>query len=174
MVSRQLGWVVRPEISFTVEGERGVIDLVAWHAAARALLVIELKTDIVDVGELLGTFGSQTPTGAWVGACLPIDGGRANRGRSPAVADAARVRNARGRPATPLWLAAPSGPLGAIAFMPDRQDAKARQRLATVRRVRPLNGARRPGSSERGPRSGGGPDGVSAAGRRSTALADAG
>jgi len=26
------GWVVRPEVSFQVYGERGAVDLVAWHA----------------------------------------------------------------------------------------------------------------------------------------------
>jgi transcriptional regulator with XRE-family HTH domain len=49
-------WTIAPEVSFAIRGERGVIDLVAWHAEARALLIIELKTDIVDVNELLGTF----------------------------------------------------------------------------------------------------------------------
>lgn len=51
------GWTVRPEVSFAHFGERGVIDLLAWHAATRTLLVIELKTDIVDVGELIATLG---------------------------------------------------------------------------------------------------------------------
>jgi len=48
------GWVLRPEVSFAVYGERGVIDILAWHAGHRALLVIELKTDIVDVNALVG------------------------------------------------------------------------------------------------------------------------
>jgi hypothetical protein len=42
-------------VSFSIYGERGVIDLLLWHPGRRALLVIELKTDIVDVGEMLGT-----------------------------------------------------------------------------------------------------------------------
>jgi len=48
-------WVVAPEVSFAVYGERGVIDILAWHPGRRALLVIELKTDIADVNELVGT-----------------------------------------------------------------------------------------------------------------------
>jgi transcriptional regulator with XRE-family HTH domain len=39
-------WVIEPEVSFAVYGERGVIDVFAWHPARRALLVIELKTDM--------------------------------------------------------------------------------------------------------------------------------
>jgi transcriptional regulator with XRE-family HTH domain len=49
------GWLVAPEVSFSIFGERGVIDLLAYHAPTRSLLVIELKTLIVDVGELVGT-----------------------------------------------------------------------------------------------------------------------
>ncbi|MBA3779763.1 MAG: hypothetical protein H0X16_10790 [Chloroflexi bacterium] len=41
------GWVFAPEVSFAIYGERGIIDILAWHPGRRALLVIELKTDIV-------------------------------------------------------------------------------------------------------------------------------
>jgi transcriptional regulator with XRE-family HTH domain len=49
------GWQTRPELSFSIYGERGVVDLVAYHAASSALIVIELKTAIIDVNELVGT-----------------------------------------------------------------------------------------------------------------------
>ena len=49
-------WILAPEVSFSIYGERGVIDILAWHPGRRALLVIELKTEIVDVNELIGTF----------------------------------------------------------------------------------------------------------------------
>jgi transcriptional regulator with XRE-family HTH domain len=59
LVARHLvrlpGWVSQPEVSFAVYGERGIIDILAWHPGRRALLVIELKTDIADVNELVGT-----------------------------------------------------------------------------------------------------------------------
>ena len=48
------GWTIVPEVSFSIYGERGVIDILAWHAATRCLLVIELKTLIVDVQALVG------------------------------------------------------------------------------------------------------------------------
>jgi hypothetical protein len=41
-------------VSFSIYGERGVIDLVAWHREREALCVIELKTAIADVNELVG------------------------------------------------------------------------------------------------------------------------
>jgi transcriptional regulator with XRE-family HTH domain len=49
------GWTVFPEVSFSIYGERSVVDQLAWHAAARHLIVIELKTEFVDFNELLGT-----------------------------------------------------------------------------------------------------------------------
>ena len=51
-----LGWNARPEVSFNFRGERGLVDIVAWHAETRTLLLIEVKTEVVDVGELFGTF----------------------------------------------------------------------------------------------------------------------
>lgn len=55
MFTDQPGWLIAPEVSFSVYGERGVIDILAFHAASGCLLVIELKTEIVDVNELVGT-----------------------------------------------------------------------------------------------------------------------
>ncbi len=48
-------WRVRPEVSFSIYGERGVIDLLVYHSGTGALLVIELKTEIVDVNDLVGS-----------------------------------------------------------------------------------------------------------------------
>ena len=49
------GWSVRAEVSFNHFGERGRIDLLAWHPSTSIALVIELKTDLVDVQQLLGS-----------------------------------------------------------------------------------------------------------------------
>jgi transcriptional regulator with XRE-family HTH domain len=48
-------WMTAPEVSFSIFGERGVIDILAFHPPTGCLLVIELKSDIVDVNELIGT-----------------------------------------------------------------------------------------------------------------------
>jgi transcriptional regulator with XRE-family HTH domain len=48
-------WLFDSEVSFAVYGERGVVDLLAWHPATGHLLVIELKTEFANVGELIGT-----------------------------------------------------------------------------------------------------------------------
>lgn len=49
------GWEVVPERSFSIWGKRGVIDILALDAATRTLLVVELKTEIADVQQLVGT-----------------------------------------------------------------------------------------------------------------------
>jgi transcriptional regulator with XRE-family HTH domain len=41
------GWEVRIELSYSVFGERGSIDILAWHAPTRLLLVVEVKTEFV-------------------------------------------------------------------------------------------------------------------------------
>ncbi|CAN5609037.1 hypothetical protein BH23CHL8_BH23CHL8_06260 [soil metagenome] len=46
------GWTWHPEVSYSIWGERSVIDILAWHAASRSLLIIELKTELVDPQEL--------------------------------------------------------------------------------------------------------------------------
>jgi len=47
------GWTVEAEVTFNHYGERGSIDLFAWYPATGACLVIELKTVLVDIQDLL-------------------------------------------------------------------------------------------------------------------------
>lgn len=55
LVARTPGWIVEPEVSFAIYAERGTVDQLAWHSAAGHLLIVELKTQLVDINELLGT-----------------------------------------------------------------------------------------------------------------------
>jgi hypothetical protein len=49
------GWIHSPEVSFAVFRERGVIDILAFHPPTGSLLVIELKTELVSLEDLLST-----------------------------------------------------------------------------------------------------------------------
>lgn len=141
------GWEIRPEVSFNLAGERGVVDLLAWHAATRTLLVIELKTDIVDVGELLGTLDRKRRL-AWriamsigwkpdlVGVCLLLDEGRTNRRRVAAHGLTLRAALPDDGRRLRSWLATPSGSVAAVAFVPDRRVTSGRRTSANVQRVR--------------------------------------
>lgn len=49
------GWLVATEVSFNVWGERGSIDVLAFHPGTRILLVIEVKSVVPDVQATLVT-----------------------------------------------------------------------------------------------------------------------
>jgi transcriptional regulator with XRE-family HTH domain len=48
-----LGWTVMAEVSYSIFGERGSIDLLAWRDGSRTLLVIEIKTELTSIEETL-------------------------------------------------------------------------------------------------------------------------
>ena len=52
-LSTENGWEVMPEVTFSEFGERGSIDILAWHPASRVLLVIELKSELTSIEETL-------------------------------------------------------------------------------------------------------------------------
>jgi transcriptional regulator with XRE-family HTH domain len=118
-------WVLAPEVSFSIYGERGVIDILAWQEKTRSLLVIELKTAIADVNELLGTEDRKRRLAAqvardrgWeartVSAWLIVADTRANRRRLDA--HMAVIRNAfpAGTWAVRRWLRKPDGEIAAL------------------------------------------------------------
>jgi transcriptional regulator with XRE-family HTH domain len=47
------GWLLATEVSFNVWGERGSIDILAFHPGARILLVVEVKSVVPDVQGML-------------------------------------------------------------------------------------------------------------------------
>jgi transcriptional regulator with XRE-family HTH domain len=51
---QRLGWIVHPEVSFNHFGDRGRCDLVAWHPGTRTLLVVEVKSAVGNLQEVLG------------------------------------------------------------------------------------------------------------------------
>lgn len=62
LIKRQLErwhWLVRVEVSYSQYGERGRIDLLAFHPPTAALLVIEIKTMLVDLQQLLGSLDTK-------------------------------------------------------------------------------------------------------------------
>ena len=51
---RGAGWIVEAEASFNVYGDRGRIDVLAFHPTAQAMVVAEIKSRVDDAQELLG------------------------------------------------------------------------------------------------------------------------
>jgi hypothetical protein len=50
---QSLGWQTRSEVSYSIYGERGSIDVLAWHPATRTLLVVEVKSELTSIEETL-------------------------------------------------------------------------------------------------------------------------
>jgi transcriptional regulator with XRE-family HTH domain len=141
------GWTAAPEVSFNVYGERGAIDILAWHAGRQALLVVELKSEIVDVQGLLGAVDRYRRLApriarergwapATVSTWVAVAAGRANA-RSVA-AHRTVLKNAFPTDGRRLaaWLRDPIGRLDALTFMPYARRVSAGRDLATPRRVR--------------------------------------
>ena len=141
------GWDVRPEISFSEFGERGVIDLLCWHSSTRALLVVEIKTELVDFGELLGTLDQKQRLaraigrrvgwdGAIVSSCLLVADSMTNRRR--AAEHGALLRSALPNDSRELvrWFKSPVGAVRALRFVPDTRSGHVRSGFAGVTRVR--------------------------------------
>jgi transcriptional regulator with XRE-family HTH domain len=58
------GWETRVEVTFAVYGDRGSVDLLAWHSATATLLVVEVKTDITSVEETIRKHDVKSRLGA--------------------------------------------------------------------------------------------------------------
>jgi len=121
------GWTLAHEVSFSIYGERGVIDILAWHPVRRALVIIELKTEIVDLNDLLGSMDRRRRLARRIALDRGFDPetisvwvivaeGATNRRR---VADhAALLRSAFPSDGRTMnrWLRDPIGPVAALSF----------------------------------------------------------
>jgi transcriptional regulator with XRE-family HTH domain len=149
-VVRLLGstaWTLAPEASFAIYGERGVIDILAFHPPSGALLVVELKTELVDVQGLIGAVDRYVRLASVVGrdrgweartvSCwVVLRETPANHRRLAAHATVLRTafpddgRRVRG------WLAHPQGRISALSFLSDSHARTAISASAGVQRVR--------------------------------------
>jgi transcriptional regulator with XRE-family HTH domain len=141
------GWVFEPEVSFAIGGERGVIDILAWHAATHSLLVIELKTEIVDVNDLMTTVDRRrrlapriaTERGwnpASVSVWVAVADSRTNRRRFERHAAVLRAKLPGDGHRVRAFLAAPIGGIAALSFMTIERLAHGGAPVAGRRRVR--------------------------------------
>lgn len=140
-------WEVHPEVSFNHFGERGVVDIVAWHAASRTVLLIELKTELADINDLLAVTDRRRRLAAAIAA--PFDWTPRTVGQWVVVADSRTNRRRLAdhrtvlRAAFPVdgrsvagWLTDPREPVSALWFLPDSGGTSVRLRRAPRLRVR--------------------------------------
>lgn len=141
------GWEVSVEESFNHFGERGSVDILAWRPDCRALLIVEIKTELVDLQDTVRTLDMKARvvpivvrrTKDWqadsVASVLVLPAGNVHRSavaRNAAVLGAAlpaRSRDVLG------WIAEPSGPLRGIWFLPNTHRVSTNQSRECTRRV---------------------------------------
>ena len=141
-ILREAGWQVATEVSFNHFGERGSVDVLAFHEATSCLLVVEVKSWVPDVQATILTLDRKERLGAgialargWearsVARLLVIRDGRTARRRIEehkiTFGNAFPDRVARIR----AWLRRPDAqsPLRGLWFLTDESHLIARQRV---------------------------------------------
>lgn len=143
-----LGWEVHPEVSYSVYGERGSIDLLAWHAHTRTLLVVEIKTELASLEATVRKLDEKVrlapavaderfgwrPRGIAHLLVLPASSTpRRQVRRHAAVLDKAfPVRGTVVRE----WLAAPAGAIGGLMFASVTRPQRGRASGVSRKRIR--------------------------------------
>jgi transcriptional regulator with XRE-family HTH domain len=142
------GWKAMVEYTFSEWGERGAVDVVGWREEYRALVVIEVKSEIVEMHDLhsgLDRKARIVPAvlardRGWrprrVGRIAVIADTSANRARLqalPATRSAALPSDTR---ATKRWLEVPDSPLAGVWFVSTTRVGSAMRVRPGMRRVR--------------------------------------
>lgn len=146
MLSRAPGWLMAPEVSFSVYGERGVIDLLAFHPETRSLLAIELKTEIADVQELVGTMSRKVRLArriaferGWqagsVSAWVVVASGTTNGRRFAVHRTMLRAAFPDDGRTIRRWIAAPQGSVAALSMWSLSNRGGTGPGLAPIKRV---------------------------------------
>ncbi len=149
------GWTVRSEVTYSEYGERGSIDLLCWHAASRSLLVVEIKTELLEFGALLAKLDEKERLArrvarrldwdpAVISTSLLVAESPTNRRR--AAAHASLLRSALPDDARALvrWLKNPVGAVHAIRFVANSRPGHVRNEFGAPTRVRRRSGALKP------------------------------
>jgi transcriptional regulator with XRE-family HTH domain len=135
------GWEVAAEVTFDVRGERGSIDVLAFHRATGSLLMIEVKSVVPDIQALLSGIDRKGRLAGEVGRArgwqstsisrvllLPDDRTTRRRVESHAATfqSALPARTVEVR----RWIGRPSGPIGGILFATDDRHMGTRHRVS--------------------------------------------
>lgn len=141
------GWGHQAEVSFSIYGERGVIDILAWHAPTRSLLIVELKTTLGDPQAVVATMDRRIRLGkriaaerGWdpltVSSWVLIADGPTNRRHVTRHAVLLRGRFPAQGPSMRAWLREPSGTIHGLSFLSDARHGDRIGPTVTPRRVR--------------------------------------
>ncbi len=137
-----LGWTVRVEVSFNHYGDRGRVDIVAFHPVNRIVVIVEIKSVLGDLQDTIGRIDVKVRLGqqiardlGWSGVQSVIPGlviGDARLARRTIAAHEALFAryDRRGRSAV-AWLRRPADPMPTgLLWFASRPDSHA----TTIRR----------------------------------------
>lgn len=150
---RGAGWEATAEFTFNRYGERGSVDVLGWQPDRRALLIVEVKTSLKNLQELLAKLDLKTRVVPGIAATQR--GWRATSvGTILLIAEESGMRRPIARhvatfgstlPARNLevrrWIADPQGPLRGIWFQAVTGARGTRQGSGTAGRLRAPSGA---------------------------------
>jgi transcriptional regulator with XRE-family HTH domain len=141
-VLRSFGWEVAVEVSFNIRGERGSIDILAFHPATRTILVIEVKSVVPDVQATLVVLDRKTRLateiarqrgwiGRGVGRILVVADRRTARRRVTAHETVFRSAFPDRATSVKRWIRwpDPTRPISGLWFLSDARQEGARQRV---------------------------------------------
>ena len=144
----RLGWETRVEVTYSEYGERGSYDVLAWHAATRTVLVIEVKTDLPSAEATVRKLDEKTRLARKV-AREGLDWRAASVSRVLVMPDESTLRRIVGRHGVyfdrvlPVrgaevrsWLREPEGQIAALWFLSGSNEAARIHRRGGRHRVR--------------------------------------
>ena len=144
---QRLGWSVHVEVSFAVYSERGSVDLLATRRSDGAALVVEVKTRLMSVEELLRTLDRKVRLApvivkeredwlpAITGRIVVMADDSTNRRRASRAALLTTALPMRGS-SLRTWLGTPDRPAAGLAFLSLSRDVSGMRRAVARQRVR--------------------------------------
>lgn len=142
------GWVSAAEVSYSIYGERGVIDRLGFHADRRMLAVFEIKADLSDPAGLVSQVDRYRRLAPEVGhdrgwdaalvSCWAVVADTdTNRRRLTAHRELLRGAFPADGRVLKEWLRDPAGRVDGLTFLAYPHGGTGTRSLSTVKRVRP-------------------------------------
>jgi transcriptional regulator with XRE-family HTH domain len=153
---RRDGWLTEIEVSFSIRGERGSIDVLGYHAATGMVLVTEVKSVVPDSQSTLVGVDRKARLApeiararGWtcrgVARLLVIGDSSTTRRRIEALAATYRAAFPVSGRGAARWLRQPDGPIAALLFLPYAHPTHGRKATTGMLRVRkPRSAGQRP------------------------------
>ena len=140
-------WQAAPEVTFAIYGDRGSVDILAFHRRAAVVLVVEIKTVIADVQAMLTSLDRKTRRAkeiaverGWrpraVARLLVVAEGSTNRARVSRLDATLRAAFPDRGQTVRDWLRRPNRPISGLLFISNASGTDVRARSTGVQRVR--------------------------------------